>query len=556
MRCLEKRPADRPQSATEIVHALDAIITPSGGTAPHAVVTGAPNAIRRSRPRSLVAAGVVVAAILIGAFATWLSRRPDATTAPAAGTRSIAVLPFENEGRDTAMAFFADGMTDQLATALSQAGIRVAGRASVGAVQARGTSDAEAARILGVTMLLHGKVRRSGERLRVWAQLVNAKDGIALWTETYDTTLTDVFRVQDDVARLIVKELRPTLGPARVSASSQWARGTTDLQAYELFLKGRYYTDRLDGQRATEALTAAVARDPKYARAYAQLARAYASFAFLGVGSSDSIHALERDAAERAVQLEPTLAEAHAAMGATLVSEWRFAEAEAEFKRGLTLDPDNQDLNFEYCALLFDLGRASEALVQAERSLQHDPLSAGSIVLKQYTLIMMGRLDEARAATRAGLELNPTSVALYLNAGLTEAFGGRPDSALALLQKAYDLDPHLFGNAAGLLFGYAVAGRWEDVDRVRAEIERDGGGNSPNFFSAMIAVVNGDRDSAVTFVERGFAGREPLFLFVSAACDPMFDLIKSEPRFQALLERYGMRACPPFAKWPIPKRPT
>src|SRR5205823_3196251 len=130
---------------------------------------------------------------------------------------------------------------------------------------------------------------------------------------------------------------------------------------------------------------------------------------------------------------------------------------------------------------------------------------------------------------------------LYQNAGLADAFQGHADSALAHLKHAYDLDSARFGNAAYLMFGYAVAGRWSDVDRVQAQIERGGGGNSPNFFKALIEIVNGHRGSAAAALERAFDRREPLLLFISAACEPTFDLIKTEPRYVALMKRNRMR---------------
>ena len=177
-----------------------------------------------------------------------------------------------------------------------------------------------------------------------------------------------------------------------------------------------------------------------------------------------------------------------------------------------------------------------------------------TILGSAYTLEMLGRFDEARAATRAGLELDPSFVALYQNAGTIEAFAGHPDSALALLKKGYELDPSLFGNSAMLLFGYAVAGRWDEADRVRAQIEREGGGNSPDFFKAITAIVYGDRASAAAAVARGIAQRQPLFLFIAAPCDPMFGSIKSEPAYVDALKRNGMRSCPPVGRWPIRPR--
>jgi serine/threonine-protein kinase len=451
------------------------------------------------------------------------------------------------------MAFFGDGMAYELATALSQAGIRVAGRASVAAIQAKHTADQEAGRLLGVETLLRGSVRRDGPRLRVWTQLVNSSDGIAVWTRTYDTTLTNVFNVQDDLARGIVMELQQRLGVASTIRKS--SRGTNDFAAYELFMKGRYYTDKFQADRAISALTAAVAKDPNFARAYAKLARAYGALSSGGIVSADSTRQLQWRAAQRALELDSTLAESHAAVGAALSDQWRFAESEAAYRRAVTLEPDNPDILSGYAALLFSIGRIDESLIQSRHLVELEPLSVNAVSLVQYALVLRGRLDQARVETERALELDSTFVPIHGNAAMIELLDGQPEKALAHFKKAYDLDSTQFGNAAWLMFGYAVAGRWNDVDRVRAKIERDGGGNSPSFFKTVIAMVDGDYDTAVTYLERGFESREPLFLFMSTSCDAFFDPIKSDRRYRALMQRYGMRICPPFGRWRIPKRP-
>jgi len=501
---------------------------------------------RRPARAAWIAAAVVMVAVIIG-----LSLRFSGN-ARSVMANSVAVIPFDKEGGDTTTAFFADGMTDELATALSRAGVHVAARTSVAALQSRHSSDAEVRRVLGVQTLLHGRVQRDGQRVRVWMQLVNGANGMALWTRSYDTTLTDIFGLQEDMARAIVTEIRPSLADS-LTTSARAATGTHDIEAYELFAKGHFFLDRLETDRAIGALSQAVRRDSSYARAWALLARAYANSLLTGVTSRETRRALVRDAAERAVRLDASLADAYIARASALMSDWRFAEAEAALRRGIAIQPDNPDLYVEYCGLLFVEGRPNEALAIIQHVRELDPLSIAGIVLKQYVLLMLGRLDEARIETRRGLELDSTFVPLYQNAGIIEAFSGHPDSALALLRKGYELDPRMFGNLAYALFGYATAGRWSEVDRLRGDIAKERDENSPEFFNAVVATVRGDRVAAVTALERGFERHEPLFLFVSAACDPMFDALKSEPRYHALMRRYGMQMCPALGRWPIPR---
>lgn len=504
------------------------------------------------RPRFRKMPFLVVAGILVLATIAW-STRARFTRATHEVT-SIAVLPFEIANKDTAAAFFADGMTEELGAALSRAGIRVAARSSVAALHARPDGDAEIRRLLGVRLVLHSRVERSGQRFRVWTQLVNGDDGIALWTRTYDTTMTDVFRVQEDLAQAIVREMRPSLGSSIVRESSRSARGTGDVAAYDLFMRGRYYTDHLQSERAIDAFKKSIDHDPAFAGAWSALSRAYANLALTGIKSSDSLVVLASQAAGRAVQLDPNLAGAYAATGVVLLNEWKFPAAEAAFKRAIELEPDNPDNYLEYSNELFIEGRMDESLREVQRMRELDPVSIGAIVVKQYVLTMLGRWEEERAETRAGLELDSTFVPLYQNAGVAEAFAGKPDSALALLSKGYKLDPRMFGNAAYAQFGFAVAGRWKDVDRIRADSRSDTG-NSPYFFRAVNAAIDGDVAVAVDAMQKGFDKHEALFLFISAACDPMFDILRSDARYEQILSQYSMHACASVGKWPVSPRP-
>lgn len=510
-----------------------------------------PTAAPRSRS-ALIALGVTVILLAVAGIA-WTTRNTRGRKENE--TASIAVLPFEVQSKDTTTAFFADGMTEELGAALSRAGIRVAARSAVAALHAKPGGDAEILKVLGVGLLLHSRVERSRDRFRVWTQLVNGTDGIALWTRTYDTTMTDVFRVQEDLAQAIVREMRPSLGISAVRESSLSARGTNDVAAYESFMKGRYYTDRLDSKRAIEAFKSSIDYDPRFARAWAALGRAYANLSLAGLSGGDSLMVLASQAAGRAVQLDSTIADAYAASGVLLLNQWKFSAAENAFRHAISLEPDDPDNYLEYCSLLFILGRIDESLAEVQKMRELDPLSIGAITVKQYVLLMLGRWNDSRAETRAGLELDSTFIPFYQNAALTEAFAGKTDSALTLFKKGYDLDTRLFGNSSMVSFGYAAVGDWRTVDRLRASMTAGSKGNSPNFIQTINAVVDGNVPRAVDAMQRALDHHEPLFLFVSAACDPMFGPLHSDARYAALMARYGMRPCPVVGTWPIRPRP-
>ncbi|HLB08333.1 MAG TPA: serine/threonine-protein kinase, partial [Gemmatimonadaceae bacterium] len=237
-RCLEKKPADRPQTAEEVLEDLLAIGTPSQRSAPASTLPTART--RRALWVGLVTAGVIASTVLIAKVMT--RRFGPASLEASTETSSVAVLPFENVGGDTANLYFADGMTDELAAALTRVPrLQVAARSSAYAFRGKQVSAQEIGRQLSVSRLVEGSVRRSGSRLRLTAQLVNPTNGLTLWSDSYEREVTDVFRVQDELAHAIAGTLEHTLGGAVSDAAVRASRGTEDLEAYDLFLQGRFF---------------------------------------------------------------------------------------------------------------------------------------------------------------------------------------------------------------------------------------------------------------------------------------------------------------------------
>jgi len=553
MRCLEKRPGDRPQSADQIVHALDAIGgTTSGASVAPGVAPSSASAASLGRGRAARIGGIV-AGVAVCVLALALGWRTYAGTRSALGDeiRSIAVLPFENTSGDTTFDYLEDGITDHVRDALNaMPELTVKARSS--SHRMKGRDAREIGATLGVAAVLRGTVSHSASRLHVTAELVRAADDIALWSSTFDRQASELAGIQDTITRAVTRRLHLRDADARPSgAAVNGARGTTDSDAYSDFLRGRYAFARFDFVRAVEALRSAVARDPRFARAHALLAMAYANTPTLGVASVDSMNALARASAERALTLDSTVVEAYLAESYLLTAEMRWADAVKPVEKALRMDSTNSEVLFTYASSLSFVGRIAEALAQARRARDRDPLSQTAVGFLAYVLQMSGQYDAALATARVARDLDASNVLMHQSLGFLFSFSGMPDSAVAAFETAFKLNPNVWGGRSNLVFGYAVAGRWSDAARQRPLLERDPPGNSPHYPRMVVDLAYGDYDAAMMALERGVAAREPLFGVLTLACDPLLDPLKSNPRFTALMQRLGARACPATTRWPI-----
>lgn len=549
MRCVEKRPGDRPQSAAEIVRVLESA-TSSGGLTPVHVssVPAAPPTVRIGA-RTLAAVAASILLVAIAAAGVWRARAHAAEDE----LRSIAVLPFDNTTRDTAYDYLEDGITDHVRDALNATpGLRVKARSS--SRQLTGNAVRQIGAKLGVGAVLLGTVTPSRSVLHVTAELVRASDESALWSGTFDAKPDDVAALQDTIVRAIVGHFRLGTRPASAQVAASLRRSTSDAMAYDLFLRGRFAYDRFDIPQAEALFRAALARDPRFARAEGFLAMTQANAPVIGLVSLDSALRLTREHAEHALSIDSTVVEAYIAESFILTSDMRLVEAIAPLEKALAFDSTNADLLANYALALAQVGRIPEAVVQAQRARDRDPLYASAVGILGYVLALAHHLDEGLAYSRAAVDLEPTGVLGRRGLAFGYTFSGMPDSALAAFQKAFSLDSMGFGGRANLMFGYAVAGRRDEAERQRAILQREPGGNSPDYRAVMVGLSFGDYDAAMTALQRGVANREPLFSNVSLPCDPLFDPLKASPRFARLMQQLGARTCPPLAVWPIPAR--
>jgi len=535
-RCLEKDPAKRPQTAAELIHGLDAALVSSGPS----TLGAAPAAAAPRTNKNLLAIAFAAVFTIAATAGLLISRRSARETASAADTpRSVAVLPLENIGGSDSDRYFSEGITDELTSALGKVpGLRVASRTSVFALRGKGMDATEIAKTLKVSSLLEGTIRRSGDRLRVTAQLTNASDGLALWSDTYEREMKDVFQVQDDIAGSIASALRVALAPTPNGRKGLPAgtapAGTEDLVAYDLYLRGRYFWHQRGNDalhRAAEYFGQAIDRDPTFARAYAGLADALGLMPIYGSTPADSALPLARKAAEKALSLDSTLAEAHTTLGLILKSTGEWEPAAMEFRRGLALDSNYATGHQWYSEVLIITGRVREAVAELERARDLEPLSPVINAELGYTLGLAGRYQEGILAGQRAIELDSTLWTGHAFLAFTHLFAGEYPASVAGFRRAVRLGQGIDPLLGALAFSLARNGQLDSARAVLAPAEsrakRRGG--SPVAMAMGYAGL-GDRDAALRWLDRAAREKDP-WLYAMSINAPLFDSIRGDPRF-------------------------
>ncbi len=548
MRCLDKEPAKRPGSADEVVHAIDAMSTPAPGTVRSAAAPRASFAASLRSPWRLIASATVVALVGVVAVRSW---RHSAVTRDVVTAPSIAVLPFTNVGHDTAAEYFADGMADELATALVRIpGLRVAARSSAFTFRGDTVNVHDVGTKLHVGEVLEGSVRRAAGRLRVTVQLVSTADGLALWSDAYERQEADIFQVEDALARDIVAALHTRLLgiPADTSPPALGPHGTTDLTAYDLFLQGRYFFTKGDAPSLWHAVALyqqSIARDSTFARAHAALAMSYLLLPRYGGARADSVMPLAEREATQALASDPGLADAHLALGEVRIQQWRWTDADAELNRSVALDPSNPLVHLWHADLFIALGQADEAVNHAMMAYDIDPLTPVTSQILSSALIDAGRYGDAAAIARHGLALDSTLAGLHATLIEAELFGGHPDTALAVAEHALRVAPHGMGVRSAAMWAEVAEGRRAVGDSLLAAMRSDVRSGAVSFLDLADAqLALGHRDSALAWVARGVQRHAAEPMWTGLACDPTFDALKDDPRFIALMRPTGMRMCP------------
>jgi len=530
-RSLEKDPMRRPQSATQLLAALDQIGTASGARDLIAEASSVP-----AKKLAMIAAGVAVIAL-----GGWYAVHRSAPTAAGGGAgKSLAVLPFESVGGDTANVYFAEGMADELTTALGKVtGLRVAATSSAFSYRNKAADVREVGKALNVAAVLQGRVRREGARMRVSAQLSNAADGLVLWSNSYEREIKDVFTMQDEITRDIVGALRVTLaGGARPSAPVA-NKDTTDVDTYDLYLRGLYFLQARGGgvPRAIGYFRQALARDSTFARAWAELGMAYAVWPLFSPVPVDSVLGLARAAVANAHRLDSTNAAAYAVEGMThlLASDWQAAGP--SFERAIALDSTYAMAHRANTAALYQSGRTEESVAEARRTERLDPLSPLTHAVATIVLLNVDRRQEALATARRAIELD-SSVAgfAHLTYSLAVYASGNTDSARKLLKGAGRVSqttPWM-----GYLIG--ATGSRADAAAFIRQLDTERGHNSfTNIAQAWTYLGMGDTTRALDALERAMRAREPIGFAVPFGM-PMYDPIRHSARLVAVIKGYGL----------------
>jgi serine/threonine protein kinase/tetratricopeptide (TPR) repeat protein len=479
------------------------------------------------------------------------SPAPSARQAPADTVQevpSVAVLPFANRSRDEDDEYFADGLADELLSVLAKIrGLRVAARSSAFTFKGKGATIAEVGRALNVATVLEGSVRKAGNRVRISVQLVKVSDGYHLWSETYDRTLEDIFAVQDDIAQSVVKELRTTLlgeepgskasGEVRAEVAAAAKGRGTDAEAHRLFLQGRYLVNRLARQDVAEGinhLRRALEVDPGHALAWAGLSWAHALEAAVGFAPVLEGNARARDAAERALRLEPDLAEGHLALGTVqLWHDWDWKSADASFRRALELAPGNAEVLRASGLLAYNLGRLDEAMALCRRAIEQDPLTVSSYTYFGRVCRWAGLLSEAEDAFRRGMEISPEGVASGMLLALTLDGQGRGEEALAEAMS----EKEDWARLCALAIIHHTGGRPAESDRALRELIDRRAGDAA-YQIAMAHAVRGESDAAFEWLDRAYSQRDSGLAIMKP--EPVLRSLHADPRWEAFLRKMGL----------------
>jgi tetratricopeptide (TPR) repeat protein len=391
-------------------------------------------------------------------------------------------------------------------------------------------------------------VRRAGNRLRINAQLVSVADGLTLWSDSYDRAADDVFQVQDEIAKSIAAAVRPRLG-TQTSTISADSRGTDNLAAYDSYLRGRHLwnargADNL--RRAISYFDSAIAKDPGFARAHAARAVTYALLPEYTDAAPSNASEIAYTSADRALALEPNLAEAYVAIGLASLHDWKYAEAEAAYRKAIQLEPRNATAHQWYGELLYHTGRIDASLAEIRKSGEIDPLATVHPAALGYALYLAGQYDAAIREVGRGIEVAPTLGLHRLLLGNTYAMMGRHREALEALRTAVRLDPEIASRQGYLAYALAKSGQVAEARAILNRLNARPAADRPSPMSlAIIYLGLGENDKALTAMEQAVDTHDiSLLTGASPLRDPIYDPVRGDARFEKVIERMNLK---PFA---------
>jgi serine/threonine protein kinase/TolB-like protein/Tfp pilus assembly protein PilF len=532
--------AARGSAASNAATALtdDRSVLPIADKGPFGSTSSAEYLVReigKHKVAALIVLGTVVAAAVLGVYV--YSTRGGETI-----INSLAVLPLVNVGADPETEYLSDGITESVINNLSRIGtLRLTARSTVFRYKGKDIDPQRVGQELGVDAVLTGRLVQRGDTLAVQADLVKVSDGSQIWGEQYSRKVADLVSLQSEISRDVSQKLR-----ARLSGTDEQKLAknyTVNAEAYRLYLKGRYHVAKVTRSQIQLGISyfqQAIKVDPSYALAYAGLADAYRALGLAGEMPPREVFPQAKAAAKRAVELDDTLAEAHAILGYIIFwYDWDWNAAEAEIKRAVELNPDSADAHHSYAHVLSNTGRHTEALAESKRARELDPLDLRINALGGQFYVHAGQADDGLALLQKVIELDSSYWLPHSFAASAYIEKGMFDQAVAEARKAREL-PGVSSIPAGFL-GFALARSGKQAE-ARAVLEGLLKSAKEQYISAYaIAMIYnglGERDQALAWLETAYQNREPRMAFLKV--EPKWNSLRDDPRFQDLFRRVGL----------------
>jgi eukaryotic-like serine/threonine-protein kinase len=539
-KALEKDRTLRFQSASELRTDLQRLKRDLDSGKSAVTASTASHVMTPNRSRPIVWVSLVVLVVALGVIGYFLWERSSPRATPPQGKIMLAVLPFDNLSGDSNQEYFSDGLTEEMISRLGNLQPEKLGViARTSSMQYKGTKKplSEIARELGVDYLMEGSVRRAADQVRITAQLIQVSDQTHLWADNYEKPIADVFSVQSEVADRVAASLAVKLIPERQAASMK--APTANAEAHEAYLRGRYYwAKRGEGNlnRSIEYFDQAIKLDPNYALAHAGLAESWLMLVFDGEVPLAAVYPKAKAAVQTALQLNDQLAEAHTANSLLLVGDFNFQAAFKEIKLAIQLNSGDADAHYNLAFLESDLGHHENAIKEIKLARQLDPVAPRISSNVGLLLYYARRNDEAIEELQRALEVEPNHAATHLTLGRVYIQKHMHDKAIREFNLLISLDPKSSERIWLLGIALSKAGQAGKAQSLLADLEsRSKQTYVPPFFLALLPTALGQYEKAIRLLQKGFEERD--VFMESLQIEPLLDPLRSDPRFQALLDK-------------------